>query len=376
MDKVKRLIMCHLETSICNFRCSYCYLTHRGESYKGKQTHFKYSPEHVGKAFSVERLGGICYFNFCAEGETLLTKNIEAYINVVVKQGHYAEIVTNMVITPVIDKILSWNSDLLSRIEFKCSLHYIELLERDLLEVFAENVNKAYNAGASVCIEAMPCDELIPYIEDLKKYSLDNFGAYPQLSIARNDGTKNIDYLTDLSQKEYQETWEQFNSPLWEFKRTIFKEKRREYCYAGKYALFVNLADGYTRQCYVSLYHQNIFKNLKKPISLVPIGYCLLPHCYNGHAYLSRGLVPGKFSNVVYGRDLRSRTRKDGSEWLHEKVMTFFNSRVDELDIEISGFKKIKYSIINVFGPLSWNYIWVAKKAKRSLLKSKKRIKK
>lgn len=372
MDKIKRIIMCHLETSICNFRCPYCYLTHRGESYKGRQTIFQYPPEYVGRAFSVERLGGLCFVNFCAEGETLLTKNIDAYIKAIVEQGHYAEIVTNMVITPIIDKILAWDASLLERVEFKCSFHYLELLKNGLLDTFAENVNKAWKSGASASVEITPSDELIPYIDEVKSFSLKHFGAYPQLTIARNDGTRIIDYLTDLSPEEYKKTWEQFDSPFWRFKCSIFKEKRHEYCYAGMYALFVNLADGYTRQCYKSLYHQNILKNINKPIRFIPIGKCMLPHCYNGHALLTMGCIPNKFNEVKFGRDIRNRIRLDGRSWLNEKVLKFFNTRADEDDYKIGLLKKIKFGILNAAGPIFWDYVWIAKKAKRSLLKKRR----
>ena len=61
MNKIKRLVLCRIPMSICNFRCRYCYLAQRDESYQGKQADFKYSPEYVAKAFSIERLGGLLF---------------------------------------------------------------------------------------------------------------------------------------------------------------------------------------------------------------------------------------------------------------------------------------------------------------------------
>lgn len=113
--------------SICNFRCHYCYLAQRDEHYQGIQPEMRFSSAEVGYALRPERIGGLAYFNFCADGETLLVKDIDLYVKSLVKYGHYAEIITNMSITKTLDKFLEWPKELLSHIEFKCSLHYQEL---------------------------------------------------------------------------------------------------------------------------------------------------------------------------------------------------------------------------------------------------------
>lgn len=344
MDRLKRAILCVFPMSICNFRCSYCYLSQRDEAYQGKQTKFKYSPEHIGKAFSIERLGGKCYFNFCADGETLLQKDIDKYIYEILRQGHFGEIVTNLTVTPVIDKILKWDREILRRIEFKCSFHYLELKKRNLLEEFADNVKKIWAAGASANIEITPSDELIPYLEEVKDFSLKNFGALPHLSIARNDSTKEISYLTNLPIEKYDEIWGQFQSEFWQFKKTIFGQKRNEYCYAGKWSLFVNMENGIAGQCYCSRFEENIFEDIDKPIQFVPIGKCPLPHCYNGHMLLTLGLIP-ELETVGYG-DIRDRTMSNGNHWLQPELKKFFNQKLKNSNELISDTEKIKYKAI------------------------------
>ena len=327
MDKIKRIMLCAIPTSICNLRCRYCYLSQRDISFQGKQAEFQYPPEYIGKAFSVERLGGICFFNFCADGETLLTKDIDKYIFEIVKQGHYAEIVTNLTITPMLEKILSWDKEILERIEFKCSFHYLQLKERGLLQLFADNVKNIWSAGSSANIEITPDDELIPYIDEVKKFSMEHFGALPHLTIARDD-KNNRDYLTSLSPQKYQKTWEQFDSAFWEFKRSIFNHKREEYCSAGAWSLFLNFATGKANQCYRGIYTQNIYEDIKKPIDFVAIGKCKESHCYNGHALLTLGCIPG-FTTLGYG-DVRDRKKTDGTYWLQPKLKAFFNSKCEE----------------------------------------------
>jgi organic radical activating enzyme len=138
MDKLKKILLFSIPMSICNFRCHYCYLAQRPEHYQGIQPKMKYTPEQVAKALNKERMGGVCYMNFCADGETLLTKDLDLYVKALVEEGHFAEIVTNLTITKVLDKFLSWDKDLLEHVEFKCSFHYLELKKKGLLDVFAE----------------------------------------------------------------------------------------------------------------------------------------------------------------------------------------------------------------------------------------------
>lgn len=353
MDKIKRIILLNIPMSVCNFRCDYCYLSHRDECYQNKQPNFKFSPEHVAKALSKERLGGTSYINFCAEGETLLTKNIDKYIYELVKEGHYIEIVTNATVTPMIEKILAWDKELLKRIEFKCSFHYLELLKKGWLDRFAENIMKIWAAGCSANIEITPTDELIPYLDEVKCFSLDKFGALPHLSIARDDRTDNIDYLTDLSLDEYDKIWSQFNSSFWSFKKSIFKQKRREFCYAGDWLLQVDLENGNTKQCYRSRITQNIFEDLEKPIIFKAIGKCLEAHCYNGHALLTLGCIPN-FTDVKYG-DIRNRVKLDGTEWLHPELKSFFNSTLSESNQCYSRQEEFKINIYNNFQDIPLN---------------------
>lgn len=344
MSEMKRMILCVFPMSVCNFRCPYCYLTKRNEAYTGQQTMFKYSPEHVGKAFTKKRLGGVCYFNFCADGETLLQKDVEKYIYEVAKEGHFIEIVTNLTVTPIIDKILSWDSEIVKRIEFKCSFHYLELKKRKLLNVFTENVKKIWSVGCSANIEITPADEYLPYIDEIKKFSLDNFGALPHLSIARDDSTKEINYLTDLNMEEYDKIWGSFNSDFWKFKKEIFGEKRREYCYAGMWSLFVNMENGDTKQCYYSRYNQNIFDKIDDPIDFIPIGKCKTSHCYNGHSLLTLGLIP-ELKTPGYG-DIRDRIKNDGNQWLNDSLKNFFNSKLSNNNNLVSIDQKKEFEKI------------------------------
>lgn len=69
---MKKVILFGIPLSVCNLRCHYCYLSQRPSSYEGVIPQMKYSPEQIAYAMRKERLGGISYFNLCADGETLL----------------------------------------------------------------------------------------------------------------------------------------------------------------------------------------------------------------------------------------------------------------------------------------------------------------
>ena len=338
MDKVKRVILLAVPMSICNFRCSYCYLTHRMEYFQGRQPQYRYPPEHVGKALSRERLGGAVFINICADGETLLARDIDKYTHELLKQGHYVEFVTNLTITPVLKKILAWDKELLKHLVFKCSFHYLQLKKRNLLDVFAGNVKRIWEAGGSANIEITPSDDLIPYIEEVKSFSLRQFGALPHLTIARNDRTENIGYLTSLPIAEYDRVWGQFDSDFWKFKKAIFGQKRNEFCYAGDWSLHVNLETGAARECYIGRHRQNIFEDIAKPIRFKAMGHCLQPHCYNGHALLAFGCIP-RLTDVRYG-DIRNRIRQDGGGWLQPELQSFFNSSLAESNAEYPEQRK------------------------------------
>ncbi len=339
MDKLKRMILLQIPTTICNLECQYCYLPKRNDFHKGDPIVYHYSPEHVAKALSKERLGGACFINLCAAGETLLAKDIDQYLYALLKEGHYCEFVSNMTVTKVLDRICQWDRDILSHLEFKCSFHYLQLKERGLLDVFADNVNKCWKAGASVTVEITPHDELIPYIEEIKEFSMEKFGALPHITIARDDSTEKIVKLTALPEEEYKKVWGQFDSDFWKFKMTIFGEKRKEFCYAGDWLLDVDLATGYCSQCYCTKFSQNVFENPDKPIAFYAYGKdCACPHCFNGHSMLTLGCIPN-FTDVTYAQ-VRDRVRADGTHWLQGAYAQFISQKLEDNNQPYSSLKQ------------------------------------
>lgn len=341
MDKIKRFISCYIPVTTCTLRCPYCYITqHR--LFEGPLPVFKYSPEHVRKALSKERLGGICLINFCGGGETLLPKETVDYVREFLLEGHYVMIVTNGTVSKRFDDFAAFPAELKKHLFFKFSYHYLEFKERGLFDVFFNNIRKVRDAGCSFSLELTPSDEAIPYIDDIKQLALKELGAINHVTVARDekDGNK-LPIMTRLSKEDYAKTWGTFQSPLFDYKLKIFEQKRTEFCYAGDWAFCVNLVSGEMTQCYHSYFKANIFDDLSQPIPFKAIGNnCQEHHCYNGHAFLAFGIIPSEMAPTH--AELRNRKCTDGSEWLQPDMKSFLSTRLQESNEEYSTWQKIK----------------------------------
>lgn len=327
MEKMKRFIDCYIPTETCNFRCHYCYITqHR--KYNNKLMRLTHTPQIIGKSLSKQRLGGTCMFNLCAGGETLLSAEVVELIKILLKEGHFVMVVTNGSLSKRFQELANIDKKYLSHLFFKFSFHYLELKRMNLLDKFVNNVNLMKKSGASFTIEITPSDELEPYIDEIIDFSLKSFGALPHITIGRKD-SDDIPPLTKHSFDEYKKIWKVFNSEMFNFKSTIFGEKRKEFCYAGEWSAYLNIETGELRQCYCGRVIDNIYKNIDKPIKFCPIGTkCTMPHCYNGHAFLTFGDIP-ELITPTYDR-LRDRVCNDGSTWLTEEMRKFMSCKLKD----------------------------------------------
>lgn len=324
MNGIKRFITCHIPVSACNFKCMYCYIGQIQEN-KGEIVDFAASPSKIAAKLSPERLGGFCYFNLCGNGETMMHPQLIDFVYELTGMGHYVDIITNGTLTNKFDKLLErLDSDRQSHLFVKFSFHYLELKRTGLVSKFLENVNKIKKSDISYTIELTPHDELISYIDEIKSYSLENFGALPHITVARNEATENIELLTKLSKDDYKKTWEQFDSSLFDFKFEIFDKKRYEFCYAGLWSLEIELSTGDYYQCYRGKKLGNLLND--EPMKFIPIGLCNLPHCFNGHAFLAYGDIP-ELCTPTY-KDERDRVVEDGTHWLKDDCQTFFSTKL------------------------------------------------
>lgn len=327
LDKIKKFIDCYIPITTCNFRCPYCYIT-QNNRWNDALPEFKYSAQYVRKALSKERLGGTCLLNMCGGGETLLPPYIIELLKELLEEGHYIWVITNGSLNKRFEEISKFPKNLLYRLAFKFSFHYLELKRLNKLEDYVKNIKLMQDSGASFSIEITPYDELIEYIAEIKEFSLKNFGALPHITVAREDNTDNKKILTKLSKQEYNKVWSQFNSKMFSFKLSTFLVKRKEYCYAGKWSYILDIGKGVLRQCYSNNLQQNIFENMK-PIKIKSVGRkCLEPHCYNSHAFLTWGDIPRLKAPYYY--EMRNRIQSDEKEWLNPYMKEFCSHKLKE----------------------------------------------
>ena len=337
MERIKRFIDIFVPVTTCTLRCHYCYITHH-RLFDTKLPTFKYDVETFRKGLSKERLGGTCMINFCGGGETLLPPEMPLYIRALLEEGHYVMVVTNATVNRAFDEIATWPESLLERLFFKFSYHYLELKEKNLFNKFFSNIKKVVNAGASFTLEATPSDELIPYIDEMKELSLKEVGAVCHVTVARDErNISTIPILTRMPPDEYFRTWSVFDSDFFNYKFSVFSQKRNEFCYAGDWTLFLDMGTGVLHQCYCSLYDQNIFNDVNRPIKFKAIGHhCLQPHCYNAHAFLTFGAIP-EHKAPTYA-EIRNRHCLDGSEWLKPQMKSIMECRLKDCNIEYSQY--------------------------------------
>lgn len=338
MDKIKRFVECHIPVTTCNLRCHYCYITQQLK-FSDKLPAFKYSPEHIARALSVERMGGICMLNMCGGGETLLPPEMTDIIRCCLEAGHYITVVTNGTVSKRFDELSALPKELLERLFFKFSFQFLELKKKNLLDKFFDNINKMRQAGCSFSLEITPNDELIPYFEEIKKIALEKVGALPHITIARADSDPKVPMLTKYSKKEFAKIWGQFDSAMLKFKLPVFGEKRNEFCYAGDWSCCINFGSGQMSQCYHGKALQNVFENIEEPIRFCAVGHCCpQPHCYNAHSFLTWGDIP-EMKSPTYC-DMRNRVSHNGGEWVNGKMKEFMSSKLVESNHEYSKSQK------------------------------------
>lgn len=326
MDKIRRFICVLVPTTACNLRCRYCYLRY-GCSAGQRISDFPYDPKTFRKGLSRMRLGGTCMFNFTADGETLIDLKLLDYVEEILAEGHYVELITNATIVPAFDRIASFPPEYLDRLMLKCSFHYLELKERNLLDTFFGNIRKVRDAGASFSVELMPHDELIPFRQEIYDLTVREVGAPCHLTVGRDPSDRaHLPLLTKLSRKEYAQTWSMFDSKMFEYKLSVFGQRQTGFCYAGDWMMLLNMGTGKVQQCYSSCRTVDIFADIDAPPDFKAIGnHCLEPHCFNAHAWLTFGCIP--MVDAPCYDEMRNRRCADGSEWLKPRLKAFFHQK-------------------------------------------------
>lgn len=323
---MKRYLDCFVPIYACNFQCHYCYVSLL-DNFKKTNTKFSRPVEEIVAALSRKRLGDDVFINLCAGGETLLVEDSVKLIRGLLEEGHHISVVTNGSLSKRFEEIAKFPPELLKLLFFKFSYHYLELKRMNKLDEYFYNVRKMRDAGCSFTIEITPSDELIPHVEEAKKICLENLGAMPHCTIARDDRTNGIDILSNMSWEEYVKQWSTFESELFTYKSWLYHNKIKSFCYAGAWSYYINLDTGDVSPCNCGRKFANVYEKMDEPLPEQAMGNnCELPYCYNGHSWLSLGVNPDEKSPMY--TSFRNRVCLDGSEWVTEEYKKFWSSQI------------------------------------------------
>ena len=160
---------------------------------KNVSANFIYSPDYIAKALSKERLGGISLISMTASGETFIAKELPYISLELLKQGHFINITTNGTLTYHIEKFIKITEGYHDHIHISFSLHYTELLRKNLIDVFFDNIKKVRDSGCSILLQINLVDEYVPYWNQIKQISKERIGAYPQVALTRKISNKSFE---------------------------------------------------------------------------------------------------------------------------------------------------------------------------------------
>lgn len=341
MEGIKKYFEVFIPGTTCNFHCHYCYLGQTGVN-TNQKAQFKYTTEQMRSAISRERLGGSCYFNFCADGETLLEAKTIEFVKAVLEEGHYALIITNGTVSKRIDEICMWPRELRNRLTIVFSFHYLELQRLKLMDTYFENINKVWDAGCSWFSSMVQCEEYIEHYDEIKEMFMKKVGVLPQVSKYRDDITSDVRIKTDRPIDEYFDLGiNEFDSDIFRFEKKTYMQKVSEFCYAGEWLLYLNLCTGELCACYGTYTLGNLFENPKKQLDLCCVGNnCKLPYCYNGLSRMTMGVIPERKANYYWW--YRHRVTADGRDTFSEYMKEATSKRLFETNREYTEKEKKK----------------------------------
>lgn len=375
MSGIYRFINTTVPTKGCNLRCEYCYVRQHGEEDKLKidnyKKWYKYPVEHMIKALSIDRLGGVCMFNMSADGETLLSPHLFDIVLGLLQNGHYVAVISNCTITEEIQKYVGLDQTMKDRLFFKASFHYRELKKKNLLDTYSYNINLLKKNGISFSVELVSNDYVLKEIDNVKEFSIREFGALPHVLGGREETIKGKypKYETKLDNEEFYKIWGSFDSPLFNFQDSEYMTSHNnDFCYAGVYTGTFDLSSGNFSACPANRTVTNIFDDIDSPIQFLPVGNkCPFPFCFCGFfLQVLAGSCSDTYDAGYKFYEFRDRVCSDGTNWLTPSIKEVFShtcseyhKRVNEeqkyiintiLDVVYNGYKKnLDLRMIEIF---------------------------
>jgi hypothetical protein len=346
---IYRFFNCPIPVKGCNLRCDYCYIIQQGNDcrldFAKTQDCFQYSVEHMLRSLTKERLGGVCAFHLCGIGETFLWSEIADFAVGLLENGHYVSFTSNCTITKPLKQVSELPAEFRAKLFFKCSFHWRELKKRNLLETFTRNVNMLKGSGISYSVEVVTNDYVLGELDDIKSYSLTQFGALPHVLTQRDEENPGVypRKSSALSSTEYAEVWGAFGSDLFAYHQATWDLKRDGYCYAGVYSFEFILKNGNVYPCPGNVKKvTNLFEDIETSAMFAPVGHnCPFSNCFFGFVTHILAGVDRESESQYFFKDFRDRIRSDdGSHWLSDTMRYAYGHRCSEQHKDFNSDKK------------------------------------
>ena len=370
---IKRAITVYVPGNVCNFRCSYCYVSECLRDGHEQAGHFNYSVEHMVEAFRPERIGGNAHITVIGAGETLIPPEVVPFVKGLLHLGHVVELVTNNTLNQRIDELLDTPREDIGRLIVKCSLHWKELKRLHKVEDYFNNIKRIIAAGASSYPFLVICDEYMNELDEIIDICKRELGAVPQCSPCVTAETR-ADFLKGgvamtspaCTPAFVKEIDKKFHSKLFEQSvRFLDVDVKRVFCYAGKWSLGVGMGDGVMCKCHNVGIPGNFFENIEEPYIGEPVGCeCGIASCCLQYGFYALGLIPEipevpTYTEMVCGgrehlfseevKALMNVKIGDSEEALSdEEKMQFLMRRMEEKDADIQKYNEliVKYNTV------------------------------
>jgi hypothetical protein len=291
--------------------------------------------EQIGKAIHKERLGGTSCFFIVVDGEPFCHDEIIDIMYKILEAGHYVYIATNGTLTKQFQKFAQFPKEYLKRILFRFSLHYIELVRTNNLDIFFNNIRFIKALGSSYYMHLVFDDSYIPYLDEMKNICLKELNVLPVSAYSRvYINEDKYELSTKLPIEQHRKLGRFFGSELLDYELKYFMVKQKGFCYAGDWANTLNLATGIMEPCWRQNKTYNLFANPEEPVPFEAIGKnCALPYCM-ASCYYSFGVIPSaKIPTFTELRDQGGFT---------EEMRYFFGSKLAKTNKEYTMLKKIQ----------------------------------
>lgn len=235
-----RCVLLKFPQKECDLCCAYCYLRSRKRAAGGDFMQ-RHPPESIAESLSPERVGGPCFFYGYADGEPLLHEENVRLLAALAARGHFVAMTTNLNAADPgrLERVFAscdrW------RVLFLASLHWNELRRSGRLNAFFNTMDCLRAAGFSCRIRLCLAPEYLSERESIDALCLQRTGQLPLLTRWRGPESPDLD-MSELDCIGAR-------SPVYRLQKSCTDVPRREFCFAGKRSVVLDLGSGEFRAC-------------------------------------------------------------------------------------------------------------------------------